>query len=996
MADETVSTGERALDADAPAAFVGRRDELALLERFLSDALAGRPRAVLIQGDPGVGKTRLVEEFLGTGVVQSSRAQLLVGRCDPDLRTSYLPIRQAMSSLLADPAEGTTEATLRALLETGSFPGPGPDAGGLYLAATQCVIEASRARALVLVVDDLHWADEPTIELLTYLVTTLGTTSRTEPVRVLIIATVREARRDQSTGSLRRRLARIQREEITRTLALGGLRAAEARALLGELGAAIPDGRPLSAVLEASRGNPLFLREVARAQSGLPGGEAPRSPRVPADLDEAIEDWLRELSDELRTLLSLASVIGDRFTVDVLEQVARHAAEAGTDRTDRPTAAAEQFPPLADAIAAGVIEEHEGTYSFVHPFVREKLAAAGVPPALRRRRHQWVAASLDVMTDEDGVDRTSEIAQHLLLAGSSADIALVDRVAEAAGDRAWAVSAWAEADDCYELALESGRAEQSPGQRAQLLSKAGRAAIRRGRVARALECFSEARGLAEAAGDVSSVGLLLARETAIHTEYEADEHALRTASDALQLYLKRAKPAPDVRAQVLQSRAHALRALGELDGARRAAREAWKLAEASGDPTAATLAADALAITHLTRLEPAEALRWTEISQQWAGPSVDAVYRAYPPSRLPLILWMQGQLAAAAEAAAHGQQAVVAANAGAIESVLLACRAGVAAAQGQFDAAERFGRDALLLEDASSFRLGAHLACPVLAYVRTAVGDRTGARAALSRWSRGAGAPAPWEYDALLRLESGGAESAAAVRDEAQRRPEQRGGASMMGLGHMAAAAEIAATLADEEAGRKYLDIVTGVIDRGVYWPGGWPSFFPRLQGELALALGELDLADSALAGALAGAEGAGALPEIARTHLALASLLRARGAATERARLEDHLAQAIRGFAALRMQPQLARAVAVAEGLSAVVPNVTASPAPGPPGGLTARQVEILRAISHGKTNNEIADELVLSIATVKRHIANIFNRLGISNRAAAATYAVQQGLDE
>ncbi|MDA1002082.1 MAG: AAA family ATPase [Chloroflexi bacterium] len=1005
MADETLGGGAHALDADAPTNFVGRREELALLNRFLVDALAGQPRAVLIQGDPGVGKTRLVEEFLGTGFMRASGAQVLVGRCDADLRTPYLPIRQAMSSLLADPGAGTVEATLRTLLESGPAPANTAESGDLYLTAAQCVIEASRAHTLVLVIDDLHWADEPTMELLTYLATTLGTTSRSEPVHILLIATLREGRRDQATRTLRRRLARIQREGMTRTLALGGLRAAEARALLGELGAAIPDGRPLSAVLEASHGNPLFLREVARAQAGGPGRDHTSSPRVPGDLDEAIEGWLAELPTELRELLSIASVIGDHFTADVLQHVTGHAFAAFDDATHRargrgraaaqPAASNATRSLLDQAVDAGLLEEHEATYRFVHPFVREKLAAGHVTPELRRRRHQWVAASLDAMSDGDGVDRTSEIAQHLLLAGSSADVALVNRVAEAAGDRAWAVSAWAEADDCFELALEAGQADHSPDRRAQLLSKAGRAAIRRGRVARALECFGEARGLAEAAGDVDGVGLLLARETAIHTEYEADEDGLRAASDALQEYLRRAKPAPDVRAQVLQSRAHALRVLGELDGARRAAREAWKLAEASGDPTAATLAADALAITHLTRLEPAEALRWTEISQQWAGPGVDAIYRAYPPSRLPLILWMQGQLEAASNAAEQGQQAVLAANAGAIESVLFACGAGVAAARGEFEVAERFGRDALLLEDASSFRLGAHLASPVLAYVRAVSGDRSGARAALSRWSRGGGQAVNWEYEVLLGLESGDLAGAIALRDAERTHADHRWGATMMDLGHLAAAAEIAITLGDSELRGYHLDTITAVLERGIYWPGGWPSFLPRLQGSLALALGELDRAEASLTSALALAAAQGALPELARTHLALAHLLLARGSTGQRAQLEAHLAEAIRGFAALGMTPGLNRAIAVAKGLSAAVPTVAAR-APGLPGGLTARQVEILRAISHGKTNGEIADELVLSIATVKRHIANIFNRLGLSNRAAAATYAVQQGLDE
>jgi DNA-binding CsgD family transcriptional regulator len=163
-----------------------------------------------------------------------------------------------------------------------------------------------------------------------------------------------------------------------------------------------------------------------------------------------------------------------------------------------------------------------------------------------------------------------------------------------------------------------------------------------------------------------------------------------------------------------------------------------------------------------------------------------------------------------------------------------------------------------------------------------------------------------------------------------------------------------------------------------------------RHLGAAALLLGDRAQARAYYEQALAVAERIRFRPEVALTRLALAELLAGKGrdASVEE---RQHLEFAVAEFAAMAMQPALERAHRALEAHGSQRP---AARLPAYPDGLSEREVDVLRLIAAGKTNKEIAEALVISINTVLRHVAHIFEKTGCANRAEAATYAARQGL--
>ena len=167
----------------------------------------------------------------------------------------------------------------------------------------------------------------------------------------------------------------------------------------------------------------------------------------------------------------------------------------------------------------------------------------------------------------------------------------------------------------------------------------------------------------------------------------------------------------------------------------------------------------------------------------------------------------------------------------------------------------------------------------------------------------------------------------------------------------------------------------------------GWGNTCPaRHLGAAAALLGEPDKARKYYHQALEAAGKTRFRPEIALTRLQLAELLLDHYP-DERAEALEHLDFAIGEFRDMKMQPSLERALRDRETLDALPAKV-----PAYPGGLTEREVEVLRLVAQGKTNREIADELVLSQRTVQRHIANIYAKIDVRNRAEATTFAIAE----
>src|SRR5919201_617242 len=320
--------------AEAPGgAFVGREPELAELMAGLDDALAGRGRLFLVVGEPGIGKSRLAEEVMRHARARGAR--VLVGRCwEAGGAPAYWPWLQALRAAVRD----TDSAALLAHLGAGAaqlaqilpelrqrFPDlPEPPAleseaarFRLFDATPEFLGHISQAPPTVLVLDDFHAADAPSLLLLRFLARELGS------ARILLLAAYRDV--DPIPGRpLTETLAEVAREPVTRRLSLAGLSEREVAQYV-ELTASQLASTPLvAAVHQETEGNPLFVGEIVRllAVEGV-GSESTAEAHlaIPQSVRDVIARRLTHLPDECNRLLVLAAVIGREFALDALARL---------------------------------------------------------------------------------------------------------------------------------------------------------------------------------------------------------------------------------------------------------------------------------------------------------------------------------------------------------------------------------------------------------------------------------------------------------------------------------------------------------------------------------------------------------------------------------------------------------------------------------------------------------------------------------------------------
>ncbi len=474
--------------ATTPTAFVGRERELAQIGAALDAAAAGRGQLVMLAGEPGIGKTSLADRAAALAAARGFT--VLWGRCweaggapaywpwlDPIAELSRAVDDATLSRVLGDGAAllGEIVSELRARLpETPAGAAPPVEEGRfrLWRAVSALVHEATRQKPALIVLDDLHAADQSSLSLLHFVARQL------RPMRVLLLASYRdvEARMDAATGDL---LARVGREGTTLTLARLD-RAASARFVQERVGAVTSDVE--ARVYDRSQGNPLFLEEMMRLWDEQ-GAEAITEGVVPQGVREVIRQRLDRVAEETRGLIDLAAVAGDVIDAPLL------AAAAGRD-------AAWVSARLADASRAGVLVERGGHRRFGHALFREVLyRELGDDP--RRALHGRIADALERLAP----GQLAEIAHHTLEGPS----ALLDRaVAHAirAAARAQALLAYDEAVSTLVRARDAvTRAGNPPAPRARVLLALGEARIRRGEAAAGKEDCREVAALARTLGD---------------------------------------------------------------------------------------------------------------------------------------------------------------------------------------------------------------------------------------------------------------------------------------------------------------------------------------------------------------------------------------------------------------------------------------------------------------------------------------------------------------
>jgi DNA-binding CsgD family transcriptional regulator/tetratricopeptide (TPR) repeat protein len=984
--------------------FVGRIEELELLEATRRRAADADPAVVLVGGEAGVGKTRLIAELAARGITDGNR--VLTGGCMPvgDGALPYAPIVEILRSLLSQIGAGTVRELVgpswpelaRLLPSLGE-----PDRTILPDLAAQARLfelllgllgRLGEQAPLVVVVEDLHWADRSTRDLLVFLVRNL----RRE--RLLLVISYRNDEPGQQ--QLGPYLAEMYRSGRVEHIELPRLDQVQTEAQLAGILEAAPAAGLVEAVFARSEGNPYFTEEllaVVRAGSG----------ELPTTLRGLLRGRVQTLPDPAQQVLTVVAVAGRRVSHQLL------AAVAGLDDEQ-----------LVGALRAGVAGQllvtrpgREG-YDVRHALLREVIDA-DLLPGERARLHAGLAQTLTEQPElADGLPAVAaaELAAHWDAAGEPTR-ALPARVQ--AGLAAERANAFPEAQRHYERALELWKQVTDPDraaglEQAELLTRAAVTAESSGRPQRATVLVAEALGQLDLASDPMRAALLYMRLGGEHWAV-GDEHACLAALEEGARILP---PEPSAeRARVLAYHAQTLMLTARYRDAWRRAEEALVVARTVGARAEEGHALDMLGVCTENPDYLVEALRIAE-----EVGNAEGIVRAY--LNLGVVLSLRGGRGREAlEVARRGLR--VARELGleqAIGSFLAANLADGLFEFGAWEACDRVLAEALSRETTAAFVL--HRIKGDLEAGRGALGSARHHLELAKQLN-----PAPYETArglaslAELAIWEGHHDDADAAADEGLRVLKQlqagqdepvpdfiRIGMRFWALGLRAAAdrAELSrarrSTSGVEDA-RQRVERLVGLVSTVSGQQGQAADTEPEIVCHAVLAQAERsrlegrsdpqawqraaacwERAELSYRAAYARFRQAEALLAAKRPRSQIQPVLRAAhqttvalGAATLRREIE---LLANRGR--LRLDEPVA-AAATAEAPSS----------PAVPFGLTRREAEVLTLVAAGRTNRQIGVELFITEKTASVHVSRILAKLGVVGRGEAAAVAHRLGLD-
>jgi tetratricopeptide (TPR) repeat protein len=481
--------------------FVGREREMEILAAGLRDACAGRTRFVLISGEAGIGKTRMLEELVRRASLPPGR--VLWGRAPEQTGApSYWPWIRALEAYAAvangalrdemgpdAPALAYLVPALRARCpDVEPVPPGGGDAEARFklLDAVASFLRRAAAREpLLVVLEDLHWADEASLALLGFVAGELRS------ARLLLVATCREHEPHRRPRGLADAVRLGQR------VPLRGLD----RGAVGDLVARATAGAPapplVSRLHDLTGGNPFYLDEVLRMlrdDGRLQGdGEDAAPLRLPDTVRDTLRRRLEPLDPADRELLSLASVVGREFDVVLLTQATGSPPET-------------VLAHLTAATAMGLVEETTtiGRFRFAHALVHEAVYG-DLLPAARAHLHQRVAEALEAHHATLADAPLGELAAHYARAAPLGTAAKAVECSVRAAEQAAALFAYGDAIVHYERAL-AALALLAPDERKRLeiCLALGSVAVRAARYPQARQAFDQAARRARALGDKQS------------------------------------------------------------------------------------------------------------------------------------------------------------------------------------------------------------------------------------------------------------------------------------------------------------------------------------------------------------------------------------------------------------------------------------------------------------------------------------------------------------
>ncbi|MGE0839935.1 ATP-binding protein [Pseudonocardia sp.] len=941
--------------------YVGRATELGGLARRLDAALAGDPSVVLVAGEPGIGKTRLVTEL--ARLAGARGVPVLWGRCSDDAGApAYWPWRGVLRALHATAPDALaavdpTDLAEPALLAAGSAAGAG-ERFVLFDVVTRTLTAASATTGLLIALDDLQWADPDSLALLAHLARDAA------GARLLVVATVRpgELGADPERAG---HVARIEALPTAERLDLDGLADDEIADALADVLGGAPTREVVADVAARSGGNPFFVAELGRV---LAAG-ALRDDAVPAAVRDVVRLRLARLPAGCRAVLDVAAVAGAEIDESLLRTV-----------LGAPVADA-----LRPALDDGVLVRPPGRTAlrFAHDIVREALSDV-LGAQERARLHGRLAVALAPRADDPDV--LPELARHALAALAGGDPAqdpeqaldLARGAARLAGTRL----AFAESARRHAHVLEAGRGIVAPARRARDLVELARAQLRAHAVSDAVATCASAVELARHIGDATVLA-----EAALVVQGISDAELLIAqrgwCDDAL------AAVGPDdgpLRAQLLAQLAHTLLFLGRPDEVEGRSREALAMAERIGDP--ASLVA-ALRARQLARSGPeghaeryALGTRLLDLAADGAPDPVDAALWGR--------LWrfdalcQQGRFDDAEQELDRLAPVAAATRQPLARLHQLRSRIVFAFGRGRFDEVRRLNQEAAQLAEHGRHAGATMTALAVEWQVAKMVGDDGLDETRLDPGMVEAGRQSP--VFAVLGTTMASWHLALYRRDEALRwyrdlpPPGSPRIPRFMCLVVEALRVQIAADLGDSAPMQEAYRFLTPFADLFVVGGAGATATHGSVQQYLGIAAGELGRTDVAIRHLRAGIDAddaRGLAPFAASGRYRLAVVLSRRGRPGDSDEARALARRAAATAATLGMQP-----------LRRMAAELVDNPRDG--GVLSPREAEIAELVARGMTNRAIAETAHISERTVETHVAHILAKLGFSGRSQIAAWAV------
>ncbi|HEY7270984.1 MAG TPA: AAA family ATPase, partial [Dehalococcoidia bacterium] len=452
--------------------FVGREQELRQLERAFDAAAEGNGGLAMLVGEPGIGKTTVCRQL--AGYVTDAGGLVLWGHCyeEASLSVPYAPFVEALNayrlaherlhdhdSVLSDASSTDLGRIISWLTDRYGEPDdPGAaqaNAWVLIHTVAAFMSQASAETPMLVVLEDLHWADRGTLDLLQHLFRQIATS------RLLVVGTYRDIEVDR-THPLAASLAELRRSGSFLRLAMRGLAVEDVQRMYASLQGAAVSKSQAAVVHRQTEGNPLFVEEVLRylIEEGIvirdsgPPLDARRRPvesLMPEGLRDVIGRRFSHLSPTANHVLSVAALLGREFSLPLLQHVLAHDEEA------TPITGAAVVEALEQAQERAVIEERPGRagelqFRFTHAFLRETLYGE-LFAAKRIRLHRQAGRSIEALYPDRLENHAAALADHFAHSSDPDDLARAVAYARAAAQHAANVLTFGDAARHLEGAL---------------------------------------------------------------------------------------------------------------------------------------------------------------------------------------------------------------------------------------------------------------------------------------------------------------------------------------------------------------------------------------------------------------------------------------------------------------------------------------------------------------------------------------------------------------